>query len=134
MIDRFDAFCKEGIEGLGRNNFLAKIICLIILSLFLFLIDIISTSIVLENKGFEMNPLMISIVTSIPYHLLIKGLSLIIIIVLWALFSQKVIPKFFPSDANKNFIKGAQLLGLMVVPEFYTIVLLNNFYTLSFLF
>ena len=82
----------------------------------LFLLDIITTQIILWLGGFEMNPAMAGIVTSPPMHLAIKAATLLLIILV-SLFAE-------------TKVKGSSIAFYSVIIILYMFVIVNNTFAL----
>lgn len=87
--------------------------CLIICLAALLVLDIVTTELVIEKGGSELNPIMKFIVSSSVGHALVKALFLTFCIVN-ALFCERY------------FMKKSSLIILSSATVFYTFVIINN--------
>ena len=102
----FPAFYPADAETLHRN-----VEFLIVLGV-LFLLDIITTQVILQMGGLELNPMMAGIVANPALHLGIKALSLLAIFVITLAAEQRVRGS------------GTVFYGILIL--LYLIVVLNN--------
>ncbi|MCK9579006.1 MAG: DUF5658 family protein [Methanoregula sp.] len=82
----------------------------------LFLLDIITTELILRLGGIELNPLMAGVVTSPLVHLAIKAGTLLLIIIV--------------SHFAESKVKGSAIAFYCVIITHYVFVIVNNMFVL----
>jgi hypothetical protein len=82
----------------------------------LFLLDIVTTQIILRMGGIELNPLMAGIVANPPLHLGIKAILLLLIYSVSLLAEQRV--------------KGSSAVFYCVLITLYVFVVINNMFVI----
>jgi hypothetical protein len=93
-----------------------RIVVLLLILGTLFLLDIVTTQIILRMGGIEMNPLMAGIVANPPLHLGIKAAILLLIFSISLIAEQRV--------------KGSSAVFYCVLITLYVFVVINNLFVI----
>jgi hypothetical protein len=95
-----------------RSQIPNNVFLCIILIYVLFVLDIVTTDMILSLGGFEVNHVMVPVVDNVFFHLLIKGFVLIFIVSV--------------AQWSELKLKGSGLIMMLVITGWYSFVVMNN--------